>query len=207
MAPPLLALQDIALTFGATPLLRSASLAVGEGDRLALVGRNGAGKSTLLRIAAGLIEADAGTRFLQPGATLRYLPQGADLAGFETTVNAIANGALALLDNPGEWEKVRREPALVKTMIEEMIRFDGPVQSFFRNTLVDSSVAGVNIRKGGKVMLLFASANRDESHYPGADQFRIDRQSPDHVGYGVGIHYCLGAPLARAQLAALFRRI
>ncbi len=84
MAPPLLALQDIALTFGATPLLRGADLAVGEGDRLALVGRNGAGKSTLLRIAAGLVEPDSGTRFLQPGATLRYLPQGADLAGFET---------------------------------------------------------------------------------------------------------------------------
>ena len=92
MAPPLLALQDIALTFGATPLLRSASLAVGEGDRLALVGRNGAGKSTLLRIAAGLIEPDSGTRFLQPGATLRYLPQGADLAGFDTTAAYVEAG-------------------------------------------------------------------------------------------------------------------
>lgn len=126
------------------------------------------------------------------------------VAGFETTVNAIANGALALLDNPGEWERARREPALVKTMAEEMVRFDGPVQSFFRNALVDASVAGVNIKKGGKVMLLFASANRDDNHFPGADQFRIDRNCADHVGYGVGIHYCLGAPLARAQLSALW---
>jgi ATP-binding cassette subfamily F protein uup len=99
MAPPLLALQDIALTFGATPLLRGADLAVGEGDRLALVGRNGAGKSTLLRIAAGLVEPDGGARFLQPGATLRYLPQGADLAGFET-VRGYADAGLGPGDDP-----------------------------------------------------------------------------------------------------------
>jgi ATP-binding cassette subfamily F protein uup len=99
MAPPLLALQDISLTFGATPLLRGADLAVGEGDRLALVGRNGAGKSTLLRIAAGLVEPDGGARFLQPGATLRYLPQGADLAGFET-VRAYAEAGLGPGDDP-----------------------------------------------------------------------------------------------------------
>jgi ATP-binding cassette subfamily F protein uup len=99
MAPPLLALQDIALTFGATPLLRSAALAVGEGERIALVGRNGAGKSTLLRIAAGLIQQDGGTRFLQPGATLRYLPQGADLSGFET-VGAYAEAGLGPGDDP-----------------------------------------------------------------------------------------------------------
>jgi ATP-binding cassette subfamily F protein uup len=99
MAPPLLALQDITLTFGATPLLRGADLAVGEADRLALVGRNGAGKSTLLRIAAGLVEADGGTRFLQPGATLRSLAQGADLAGFET-VRAYAEAGLGPGDDP-----------------------------------------------------------------------------------------------------------
>jgi ATP-binding cassette subfamily F protein uup len=99
MAPPLLALQDITLTFGATPLLRGADLAVGEGDRLALVGRNGAGKSTLLRIAAGLVEADGGTRFLQPGATLRSLAQGADLDGF-ATVRAYAEAGLGPGDDP-----------------------------------------------------------------------------------------------------------
>jgi ATP-binding cassette subfamily F protein uup len=99
MPPPLLALQDIALTFGATPLLRSAELSVGEGDRIALVGRNGAGKSTLLRIAAGLVAPDAGTRFLQPGATLRYLPQGPDLSGF-ASVRAYADAGLGPGDDP-----------------------------------------------------------------------------------------------------------
>ena len=82
MAPPLLLLQDIALTFGGTPLLEAASLSVSSGERLCLVGRNGSGKSTLLKIAAGLIEPDSGTLFLQPGVNLRYLPQEPDLSGY-----------------------------------------------------------------------------------------------------------------------------
>jgi cytochrome P450 len=129
------------------------------------------------------------------------------VAGFETTVNAIANGALAFAETPGEWAKLKNDPTLVKTMSDESIRYDGPVQSFFRNALVDTSVAGVPIRKGGKLQLLFASANRDEKKYVAADTFKIDRKPAellDQVGYGVGIHYCLGAPLARAQLTALW---
>ena len=85
MAPPLLLLQDIRLTFGGRPLIESATLSVSPGERLCFVGRNGSGKSTLLKIAAGTIEADAGTRFVQPGATLRYLPQEPDLSGHATT--------------------------------------------------------------------------------------------------------------------------
>jgi ATP-binding cassette subfamily F protein uup len=92
MAPPLLQLQDIRLTFGGTPLLTAASLSIEAGDRLALVGRNGSGKSTLLRIAAGLVEADGGSRFAQPGATIRYLPQEPDLAGFATTLAYVEAG-------------------------------------------------------------------------------------------------------------------
>jgi ABC transport system ATP-binding/permease protein len=92
MAPPLLQLQDIRLTFGGTPLLTSANLSVEAGDRLALVGRNGSGKSTLLKIAAGLVEADGGTRFAQPTATIRYLPQEPDLSGFATTLAYVEAG-------------------------------------------------------------------------------------------------------------------
>ncbi|OYW08330.1 MAG: hypothetical protein B7Z53_04935, partial [Rhodospirillales bacterium 12-71-4] len=80
--PPLLHLRDIRLRLGSTQLLDGAEIAVGPGDRLALVGRNGSGKSTLLKIAAGLIEPDAGTVFTQPGATIRYLPQEPDFSGF-----------------------------------------------------------------------------------------------------------------------------
>ena len=92
MPPPLLALQDIALTFGATPLLTGASLSVSAGDRVCLVGRNGSGKSTLLKIAAGLVQSDAGRRFVQPGATVRYLPQEPDFAGFDTTLAYVEAG-------------------------------------------------------------------------------------------------------------------
>ena len=90
--PPLLHLRDIRLRLGSTQLLDGAEIAVAPGDRLALVGRNGSGKSTLLKIAAGLIDCDSGTRFLQPGATVRYLPQEPDLAGYATTGAYVAAG-------------------------------------------------------------------------------------------------------------------
>src|SRR5690242_1396113 len=99
MPPPLLFLQDIHLRFGSAPLLEGAELTVSEGERLCLVGRNGSGKSTLLKIAAGLVEPERGTRFLQPGATVRYLPQEPDFTGFET-VRAFVEAGLAPGDDP-----------------------------------------------------------------------------------------------------------
>ena len=92
MAPPLIQLTDIALTFGGTPLLDGVELSVSAGERVCLVGRNGSGKSTLLKIAAGLIEPDRGTRFMQPGATVRYLPQEPDFAGAATTLAYVEAG-------------------------------------------------------------------------------------------------------------------
>ena len=92
MAPPLLQLKDIALTFGGTPLLTGAELSVSTGERVSLVGRNGSGKSTLLKIAAGLIEPDRGSVFVQPGALVRYLPQEPDFSGFDTTLAYVEAG-------------------------------------------------------------------------------------------------------------------
>ncbi|GGE95945.1 ATP-binding cassette domain-containing protein [Stappia taiwanensis] len=99
MAPPVLHLRDISLTFGGTPLLTGAEIQVGEGDRIGLVGRNGCGKSTLLKIAAGLIEADGGERFVQPGRTIRYLPQEPDLSRYDSVLD-YASGGLAPGDDP-----------------------------------------------------------------------------------------------------------
>jgi ABC transport system ATP-binding/permease protein len=99
MAPPLVQLRDIAVTFGGTPLLEGAELSLSGGERVCLVGRNGSGKSTLLKIAAGLIEPDRGTRFVQPGATIRYLPQEPDFAGAATTL-AYVEGGLGPGDDP-----------------------------------------------------------------------------------------------------------
>ena len=92
MAPPLIQLKDIALTFGGTPLLTGVELSVSAGDRVCLIGRNGSGKSTLLKIVAGLIEADSGTRFVQPGATVRYLPQEPDFGDLKTTLAYVQAG-------------------------------------------------------------------------------------------------------------------
>src|SRR5215210_3955977 len=90
--PPLLLLQDIALTFGGTPLVERAELSVSPGERACLVGRNGSGKSTLLKIAAGIVEADRGTRFVQPGSTIRYLAQEPDLSTFPSTLSFVEAG-------------------------------------------------------------------------------------------------------------------
>ena len=98
-APPLLTLQDVALTFGGTPLIEKAELSVSPGERACLVGRNGSGKSTLLRIAAGLVEPDRGKRFVQPGATIRYLAQEPDFSGHATTLAFVESG-LAPGDDP-----------------------------------------------------------------------------------------------------------
>jgi ABC transport system ATP-binding/permease protein len=108
MAPPLLQLKNIALTFGGTALLTGAELSVSPGERVTLVGRNGSGKSTLLKIAAGLVEPDRGSVFVQPGALVRYLPQEPDFSGFASTLAYVEAGlratddvhaALYLLDN------------------------------------------------------------------------------------------------------------
>src|SRR5579862_8050952 len=110
MAPPLIQLSDIALTFGSAPLLEGVELSVSTGERVCLVGRNGSGKSTLLKIAAGLIEPDRGTRFVQPGATVRYLPQEPDFGAATSVLDYVEAGlgpaddhhrASALLDELG----------------------------------------------------------------------------------------------------------
>ncbi len=111
MSPPLLLLQDIRLSLGGAALLDGASLSVMPGDRLCVVGRNGSGKSTLLRIAAGLLEADAGTRFVQPGTTIRYLPQEPDLSGHATTL-AYVEAGLGPADDPHRAALLLRELGL-----------------------------------------------------------------------------------------------
>src|SRR5215211_5650276 len=92
MAPPLIQLKDIRLTFGGTPLLSGVELSVSSGERVCLIGRNGSGKSTLLKIAAGLVESDGGSRFVQPGATIRYLPQEPDFGDHKTTLAYVEAG-------------------------------------------------------------------------------------------------------------------
>ena len=132
-------------------------------------------------------------------------------AGFETTVNLIANSMLTLLRHPDVLVRLRRDPDMVIRTVEEVQRYDPPVQFRNRTTLSDINIAGVTIPKGATVVLLFGSGIRDPTRFPDPDRFDPDRTDNEHFGFGRGIHYCVGAPLARMEahiaLNALVRRL
>jgi cytochrome P450 PksS len=122
------------------------------------------------------------------------------IAGHETTVNLIGNGMLALLEHPAELERLRSDPRLMTSAVEEMLRFSSPLQmATERYAREDVVVSGVRIPRGSLVYVLLASANRDPSAFPDADRFDIAREPNRHLAFGFGIHFCLGAPLARAE--------
>ncbi|MFI6357594.1 cytochrome P450 [Streptomyces sp. NPDC050743] len=134
------------------------------------------------------------------------------IAGHETTVNLISNATLALLRHPEVLERFRKEPELVVPLVEEVLRYEPPVQFIpFTTALADIDIAGTTIPKGAPVRLMLASANRDPKRFEDPDRFDPDRADNQHLGFYTGIHYCFGAPLARmeAQLALpeLFRRL
>ena len=132
-------------------------------------------------------------------------------AGYETTVNLIANSMLTLLRYPNALARLRRDPNSVIRTIEEVLRFDPPVHFRIRTTLTDINIAGVTIPKGATVVLLFASGSRDPARFVEPDHFNPDRTDNQHLGFGGGIHYCVGAPLARLEtlvaLSTLTRRL
>jgi cytochrome P450 len=127
------------------------------------------------------------------------------VAGNETTTSLIGNGALACMENPEEWRQVESDPALVRPLIEEALRYDAPIQGFFRNTLAEIEVAGTRIPAGEKVMMLYGSANRDARQFPDPDAFRVRRNPEEHLAFGAGPHICLGAHLARLEAEVLTR--
>jgi cholest-4-en-3-one 26-monooxygenase len=128
-------------------------------------------------------------------------------AGNETTRNAMTGGMLALLESPGEWEKLRRDASLLDTAVEEMVRWTSPVIQFGRTAVRDTVVRGQTIRAGETACLFYPSANRDEDVFPDGDVFRVDRAPNDHVGFGRGEHVCLGAHLARLELKTAFAQL
>ena len=130
------------------------------------------------------------------------------LAGHETTVNLVASGVLALLEHPDELERLRAQPDLMGTAVEEMLRYCNPVEhGNVRIALDDIEVAGHTIPKGSIVVLLLASANRDESIFDRPDSFDVARDPNRHLAFGFGIHYCLGAPLSRVEAQIAVRQI
>jgi cytochrome P450 len=131
------------------------------------------------------------------------------IAGHETTVNLIAGGALALLRHPAQLARLREDPALIGNAVEELLRYDSPVQASRRITVEPVSVSGVAIPAGSLVLASLGSANRDESFWgPDAAGLRLDRQNArQHVAFGAGPHHCLGASLARLEASIALARL
>ncbi len=134
------------------------------------------------------------------------------IAGHETTVNLIGNGMLTLLEHPEAMNRLRREPGLIKTAIEELLRYTSPVlMSTERYAFEDLNLHGVTIPRGGMTLGVIGSANRDESVFESPDELDIAREPNKHLAFGQGIHFCLGAPLARLEgeiaINTLLRRI
>jgi cytochrome P450 family 142 subfamily A polypeptide 1 len=129
------------------------------------------------------------------------------VGGDETTRHVITGGMEALCRRPDERRKLQANPALVPMAVEEMLRWVSPIQNMNRTATRDAVVAGAEIRAGDKVLLLYPSANRDERAFARADEFRVDREPNDHVAFGHGVHFCLGASLARLELRVMFETL
>jgi cytochrome P450 len=157
--------------------------------------------SALVQASEGLLDPEDVTSFT------RLLL----VAGNETTTNLLGNGMVALLRNPSEWERLVQDASLVPNAVEEMLRYDSPAQAILRVTTQDTEVAGHPLPRGSRVMLLLGAANRDPRRYPDPDRFDVTRDTQGHVAFGHGVHFCLGAPLARLEvkvvLEELLRRV
>lgn len=129
------------------------------------------------------------------------------VAGHETTRGLIGAGVLALLRHPGELARLQDEPQLVERAVEEVLRYDPPVQLIAREALRDSEVAGTTIPAGAFVLLLLGAANRDDAQFEDPDRFDVSRDARRHLTFGHGIHFCLGAPLARLEASVALRRL
>lgn len=134
------------------------------------------------------------------------------IAGHETTVNLIGNGMLALFTHPEQLDRLKADPALIKTAVEEFLRYDGPVEtSTYRFASEDLEIGGIQIRRGEVVLVALAAADHDPSHFERPGELDIARGDNKHLAFGHGIHYCIGAPLARLEgqigISTLLRRL
>ncbi len=127
-------------------------------------------------------------------------------AGHEATVQAIGNAVLALARHPGQYERLRSEPSMIPGAVDELLRYDTPLQMFERWVLEDVNWKGTELRRGTKVGLMFGSANHDEAVFTEPEGLDVGRSAEAHVSFGGGVHYCVGAPLAKVELEVALER-
>jgi cytochrome P450 len=149
-------------------------------------------------LISGLLVADVEGRRLQPMELLGFCVLLL-VAGHETTTNLLANAVLCFAEYPEVLERLARHPELLPSVIEEVLRYRSPVQVMFRTARQDCQLSGRQIREGDRVAAWIGSANRDERQFPDADRFVADRSPNRHLAFGHGIHFCIGAPLARLE--------
>jgi len=128
-------------------------------------------------------------------------------AGHDTTSSAIAGGMAALLSNPDQLDRLRHDPELVGSATEEFFRYVSPVKQFLRTAKEEQIVGGVTIPEGGRVLLSYPSANRDELVFDDPQRFDITRDPNKHIAFGFGAHYCLGTHLARLETRAFYNEL
>jgi cholest-4-en-3-one 26-monooxygenase len=128
-------------------------------------------------------------------------------AGIETTKSAISGGMLALIENPDQWSRLTMDPTVLPAAIEEMIRWTTPIHHFRRTATRDTQIADQLIRENDRVVVWYSSANRDESVFEEPDRFVLGRAPNDHLAFGFGSHYCLGANLARLEMRIVFEAL
>jgi cytochrome P450 len=121
------------------------------------------------------------------------------IAGIETTIHLLNHSARLLMAHPGVLARVREERSLLPRLVEEVLRYEPPVHGVLRVTTAETELGGVRLPQGAWMLVLLGSANRDEARFPGADRFELERSGPQNLPFGHGIHFCLGAPLARLE--------
>ena len=197
------------------------TMVFGAHDRLDRFDVGAGGLNDLATYLAGLVAHYA----KHPGdnlITLLLTREGADVltrdevvatgtlllfAGHETTTNLIANAVLALLQFPAEADRLRAEPGLLPAAVEEFVRFDGPARATMRLVAEDHELGGVGLRRGDRVFLMNCAGNRDPAVFADPDVLDVGRHPNPHLGFGFGIHFCLGAPLARLETACAVGRL
>jgi cytochrome P450 len=127
--------------------------------------------------------------------------------GHETTTNLLSSGVLALLRHPDQADRLRAAPALARCAVEELLRFDGPARISARVVAEQLELRGQTLHAGERVYLVLAAANRDPERFERPDDLDLDRDPNPHIGFGIGRHYCLGAPLARLEGAIVIPRV